>query len=97
MYPMESNRSQRITALYERESARLQRHVARRVHGVDADIADDACSFAWAKLVSRTDIDPDDVATFGWLAVVAVHASWDLAGRETASFEAVERSRSPTT
>jgi RNA polymerase sigma factor (sigma-70 family) len=60
--------------LYAAEHARLRAVVARAVNTSYANI-DDACSFAWLRLVTR---QPRRTTAFGWLAKVAIREAWRL-------------------
>jgi RNA polymerase sigma factor (sigma-70 family) len=60
--------------LYAAEHARLRAVVARAVNTSDANI-DDACSFAWLRLVTR---QPRRATAFAWLAKVAIREAWRL-------------------
>lgn len=62
-------------ALYERYHDELWRAVRRAVYG-DDELVEDACSFAWARLLTH---QPDRGPTlFGWLRVVAIREAWTL-------------------
>jgi DNA-directed RNA polymerase specialized sigma24 family protein len=60
--------------LYADQHVRLRAVVARAANTCDANI-DDACSFAWLRLVTR---QPRRATVFGWLAKVAIREAWRL-------------------
>jgi RNA polymerase sigma factor (sigma-70 family) len=70
---------------YATEHARLRAVVARAVNTSDANI-DDACSFAWLRLLTN---QPRRATAFGWLAKVAIREAWRL--------DRTERARSTVT
>jgi DNA-directed RNA polymerase specialized sigma24 family protein len=62
------------TALYREHNAALHHAVARRVRA-PRKLIEDACQFAWMRLI---DSQPDRSTLFGWLYVVAVHEAFRL-------------------
>jgi RNA polymerase sigma factor (sigma-70 family) len=66
--------------LYSAQHARLRAVVARAVNTSDANI-NDACSFAWLRLMTR---QPRRATAFAWLAKVAVREVWRLDRAERA-------------
>jgi len=67
--------------LYAAEHTRLRAVVARAVNTSDANI-DDACSFAWLRLLTN---QPRRETAFGWLAKVAIREAWRLNRAERAA------------
>ena len=69
-----------IARLYEELADRLEKIVRGRVHAPEA-VIEDACQFAWSRLVHhRRRVDQDKA--LGWLAVTARHEALKLAERE---------------
>jgi RNA polymerase sigma factor (sigma-70 family) len=66
--------------LYNALSGRLERIVRGRVRGSDA-LVEDACQFAWSRLVHHGDRVQRDTA-LGWLAKTAFHEAFRLARRQ---------------
>lgn len=60
--------------LYSTLHRELQRVVSRHVSGPH-ELIEDACQFAWLKLL---DSQPDRNSVFGWLYVVALHEAYRL-------------------
>lgn len=74
-----ARRNELIGAAYAMHAERLHRMVERSSAPEHRDLAQDACSFAWQKLVVRNDIaiGPDE-RYLGWLFTVARHEHWRL-------------------
>src|SRR4051812_42372169 len=72
--------------LFERHHARLRREVAAYTEG-DAELVEDACSFAWTQLVRK---QPERPTVFAWLWRVAVRELWRLERVEAAQHGARE-------
>jgi DNA-directed RNA polymerase specialized sigma24 family protein len=82
----ERNERRRLTLrgdehdLYATAHARLRAVVGSAVNTSDANI-DDACSFAWLKLLAN---QPRRATAFGWLAKVAIREAWRVDRAERA-------------
>ena len=61
-------------ALYRRHHRALRHALARNVTGSN-ELIEDACQFAWLKLI---DSQPERDTIFGWLFVVALHEAYRL-------------------
>src|SRR4051812_1777268 len=72
-----SRRPDQIGAFYAQHAAGLRRIVASRVDS-DAHTLDDACSYAWERLVGSDEIALDRRG-LAWLATVATREGWRLA------------------
>ena len=70
-----------VAELYNTLSGRLERIVRGRVHGSDA-LIEDACQFAWSRLVHHGDRVRRDTA-LGWLAKTAFHEAFRLSRRQS--------------
>ncbi len=67
--------------LYRRLSSRLERIVRLDVTHAPAPVVEDACQFAWGRLLHHRDhIEPD--TALSWLARTAVHEALKLLKRE---------------
>jgi hypothetical protein len=71
-------RDEQIAALYTRHAARLRRAISARARGLDATLVDEACAFAWEKLLRRLDIDVTRYDAYRWIYKVALHRAWVL-------------------
>jgi DNA-directed RNA polymerase specialized sigma24 family protein len=69
-------RRQALASFFAANERYLRRSVYRHALADHARI-EDACAFAWLKLVSRPDITLDRQG-FAWLATVAIHEAWRL-------------------
>jgi RNA polymerase sigma factor (sigma-70 family) len=68
-----------VGELYELLSARLERIVRRGIQAPDA-VIEDACQFAWSRLVHHKDRVHSETA-LGWLVKTAVHEAFKLVRR----------------
>lgn len=68
-----------IEELYRRLSGRLERLVRRDVHAPEP-VIEDACQFAWSRLVHHSDRVRRETA-LAWLAATAVHEAFKLLRR----------------
>ena len=69
----EVSRGDLIGAAYAEHAERLHRDLSRRSQQQHRDLVDDAFSYAWQRLVVRTDIELDpDRAFLGWVYVAAL-------------------------
>jgi RNA polymerase sigma factor (sigma-70 family) len=70
-----------VAELYERNAGQVRRQVRSGVTACDA-VIDDACQFAWSRLVHRRDrIRGDSVVP--WLVTTAVHEAFKLIRRDS--------------
>jgi len=77
-----SGREEKIGALFVEASQTIETIVARRVRAPRATI-EDACAFAWARLVAPPDVaDAPRERAIGWLARVAEREAWRLSNLE---------------
>ena len=75
-------REEKVGALFVEASETIESIVARRVRAPRATI-EDACGFAWARLVARPDVvDGPRERAIGWVARVAEREAWRLSARE---------------
>jgi hypothetical protein len=74
-------RDEQIAALYTRHAARLRRAISARARGLDATLVDEACAFAWEKLLRRLDIDVTRYYADRWIYKVALHRARVLGPR----------------
>jgi RNA polymerase sigma factor (sigma-70 family) len=75
-------REEKIGALFVEASETIESIVARRVRAPRATI-EDACAFAWARLVARPDVvDGASARAIGWVARVAEREAWRLSALE---------------
>ena len=74
-----NERLQEITVMYSAHSAELHRLVGRR-GSADATTVEDACSYAWTRLLvcEHVDLRPPRWRALAWLTKVAVHEAWRL-------------------
>jgi hypothetical protein len=72
-------RDEQIAALYIHHAAQLRRAISARARGLDATLVDEACAFAWEKLLRRLDIDVTRYDAYRWIYKVALHRAWVLA------------------
>jgi DNA-directed RNA polymerase specialized sigma24 family protein len=94
-------RAAQIAVLYREHARRLERRVTRRAC-TDLQTIEDACSLAWARLLTRPAVDlatPPHLV-LGWLTVTATREAWRLdAGRarerpyEHGAIEDMQRAR----
>ena len=85
------SRHERIGQAYALHAERLHRVVGRLSSHEHRHLAQDACAFAWQKLVARDDIAVDaDERYIGWLFTVARREHWRLA-RESARDLSLDR------
>lgn len=100
-------RNETIGAAYGEHALRLHKAVARRTRPDLRHLVDDACSFAWMRLIDRADIEIDHDHHFvGWLYVVASRQllrtiakqqstyaldAWDVAGERSSGETPLER------
>jgi RNA polymerase sigma factor (sigma-70 family) len=68
-----------VARMYRELSASLEQVVRRVVHDADP-VAEDACQFAWCRLVRDRARVREDTA-FGWLAETAIHEAFKLSRR----------------
>ena len=75
-------RAAQIAGLYREHARQLERRVACRACA-DPQTIEDACSFAWARLLTRpaVDLDRPQQLVLGWLTVTATREVWRLEGR----------------
>jgi DNA-directed RNA polymerase specialized sigma24 family protein len=75
-------RAAQIAGLYREHARWLERRVACRACA-DPQTIEDACSFAWARLLTRpaVDLDRPQQLVLGWLTVTATREVWRLEGR----------------
>ncbi len=81
-------RNEQVAAFYQRHARMIKRVVERQVH--DGPTADDACSLAWTKLLTRPDIDLDHRGV-KWLCTVAIREGW----RDAQTASGLERLDAP--
>ena len=85
-----------VGRLYRELAVRLEQTVRRTVRGSDP-VIEDACQFAWSRLVfHRARVDEE--SAFGWLVRTAVHEAFKLRrrrAREVSLDEAFERGVDP--
>jgi RNA polymerase sigma factor (sigma-70 family) len=75
-------REEKVGALFVEASETIESIVARRVRAPRATI-EDACAFAWARLVARPDVvDGPRERAIGWVARVAEREAWRLSALE---------------
>lgn len=67
-----------IEAFYRSHHTTLEKKVANRVSGASRALIEDACQFAWTRLLSRADIDLDQRG-LAWMTVVATREAWQIA------------------
>lgn len=74
-----TTRLQAIAAIYTGHDQQLRSLVARRSNANDATI-DDACSYAWMKLVNseQVSLGPARWSALAWLTTTAIHRAWKL-------------------
>jgi RNA polymerase sigma factor (sigma-70 family) len=72
------DRDEQIARFYVRHAEQLRRAIGARNHGVDATLIDDACAFAWEKLLRRPDIDVTRYDAYRWIYKVALHHAWAM-------------------
>jgi DNA-directed RNA polymerase specialized sigma24 family protein len=80
--PIRLQRAEEIARFYERHAKRLQRAIRAKTGGLDDDGIEDACSYAWEKLLQRPDIDLDHHDAYWWVYRVAIRRAWLLARRQ---------------
>ena len=75
--PPNTERVDAIAALYAEHHQQLLRLVARRAPAGPQTV-EDACSFAWAQLLSHPNIDlrPPRWRLLAWLTTTAMHEAW---------------------
>ncbi len=78
-----TTRLQAIAAIYAAHDQQLRRLVARRANANDATI-DDACSYAWTRLVTHEQVSlgPPRCSALAWLTTTAVHRAWELTNHD---------------
>jgi DNA-directed RNA polymerase specialized sigma24 family protein len=69
-----SQRREQVSAFYARQAPRLRRIVAARVIA-DEHTIEDACAYAWERLVADDEIVLDRRGV-AWLAMVAIREGW---------------------
>jgi DNA-directed RNA polymerase specialized sigma24 family protein len=74
--PRASQRREQVGAFYARQAPRLRRIVAARVIA-DEHTIEDACAYAWERLVGDDEIALDRRG-LAWLAMVAIREGWRL-------------------
>jgi hypothetical protein len=75
-------REEKVGALFVEAFETIESIVARRVRAPRATI-EDACGFAWARLVARPDVvDGPRERAIGWVARVAEREAWRLSALE---------------
>jgi RNA polymerase sigma factor (sigma-70 family) len=79
--PIEPDRHEQIAALYKRHAERLRHAITAKTTALDAGLIDEACAFAWEKLLRRRDIDLERARVYCWLYRVALRQAWAL-GRQ---------------
>ena len=74
-----TTRLHEIAAIYAAHDQQLRRLVARHANANDATI-DDACSYAWMKLVTseHVSLGPPRCSALAWLTTTAIHRAWKL-------------------
>jgi len=74
-----TTRLQAIAAMHAAHDEQLRRLVARRSSASDATI-DDACSYAWMRLVTHEQVSlgPPRWSALAWLTTTAIHRAWKL-------------------
>jgi DNA-directed RNA polymerase specialized sigma24 family protein len=80
--PIRLERAEEIARFYERHAKRLHRAISAKTVGLDDGGIEDACSFAWEKLLQRPDIDLDHHDAYWWVYRVAIRRAWLLARRQ---------------
>jgi RNA polymerase sigma factor (sigma-70 family) len=80
--PIRLERAEEIARFYEHHAERLRRAITAKTSGLDAGIVDDACSYAWEKLLQRPDIDLDHKNAYWWVHKVALRQAWDFGRRQ---------------
>lgn len=73
------SRHEDIAAFYRDKAGELEGAVRRAVTG-NRQLVEDACSYAWAQLLTRDHVTLDR-AGFGWLYVVAIREAYGLSDR----------------
>jgi DNA-directed RNA polymerase specialized sigma24 family protein len=73
-----ANRHREIANFYADQAHDLRHVVASRARNAPAATIEDACHFAWTRLLVRPDVALDHRG-FWWLATVAIHEAWRLA------------------
>lgn len=74
------DRQQAVADFFSREGLPLFRAVRHAIGGSN-ELVEDACSYAWAQLVTHDEVQLDR-AGFGWLYVVAVREAYRLSASE---------------
>lgn len=73
-----TERAEQLARYYAANAGRLRSGVSRKTGGLDAAVIDDACAFAWERLVVRPDVDLRRPESFWWLYKVALREAWRL-------------------
>jgi RNA polymerase sigma factor (sigma-70 family) len=71
-------RGDQIAEFYARKADQLRRAVTARARGLDPMLIDDACAYAWEKLLRRPDIDVTRHDAYRWIYTVALRQAWAL-------------------
>jgi len=86
-----TERLQQIASMYARHDDELRAVVRRRAGGAQPATIEDACSFAWAQLISAEHIDvrPPRWGALAYVTTTAVHKAWQLraADRRAAAYD----------
>jgi RNA polymerase sigma factor (sigma-70 family) len=69
---------EQIADFYVRKADQLRRAVTAGARGLDPILIDDACAFAWEKLLRRQDIDVTRPDAYRWMYTVALRQAWAL-------------------
>jgi DNA-directed RNA polymerase specialized sigma24 family protein len=73
-----ADRDEQITRFYLFNANRLRRAIAHKTCGLNDAIIDDACAFAWEKLLGRPDVHLDRHEAYWWLYKVALRQACAL-------------------
>jgi len=78
-----SERLQQIASMYARHDDELRDVVRRRAGGTQPATIEDACSFAWAQLISaeHVDVRPPRWSALAYVTTTAVRKVWQPARR----------------
>ena len=79
-----TERLQQIASMYARHDDELRAVVRRRASGAQPATVEDACSFAWAQLISAEDVDvrPPRWGALAYVTTTAVRKAWQLRAAE---------------
>lgn len=78
-----TTKDQQITALYLEHGDQVFKSVRRAVHGVDDEVINDACAFAWMTAFRAPGFDPNADHAIGYITLTATREGYRLSNLES--------------